>query len=157
MKIKQITAFIAIALTAIALSGCSLNRDVESLRPYAPSDGVLADVQALKARNLLFIKGDSERAVLIGSFVNSTAEPVTATIQVITAAGERLEVSFDVAANSKFDLGYNGTNPLAVPISEAPGSLHSIFLSAGADPITLQVPVMDGSLAEYRPFVEALN
>lgn len=150
-------AFIVIALTTVALAGCSFGREVESLKPYAPSDGVIADVQDLKARNLLFIKGDGEKSVLIGSFVNSTMEPITGTIQVMSSTGERLEVSFEVAANSKFDLGYNGTNPLAVPISESPGQLHSIFLSGGGDPITLEVPVMDGTLAEYRAFYEALN
>jgi hypothetical protein len=156
LKIKKIIAFIAIALTTVVLTGCSFGRDVESLKPYSPSDGVIADAQELKARNLLFIKGDGEKALLIGSFVNSTMEPITGTMQILQADGERLEVSFDVAANSKFDIGYNGTNPLAVPISESPGQLHSIFLSGGGDPITLQVPIMDGSLEEYRPFYDAL-
>jgi hypothetical protein len=157
LNIKKIIAFFAIALSTVALSGCSFQRDVESLKPYSPSDGVIADVQDLKARNLMFIKGAEDRSVLIGSFVNSTLEPIVGKIQVVSASGERLEVSFDVGPNSKFDLGYNGTNPLAVPISEGPGQLHSIFLSSGGDPITLQVPVMDGTLEEYRSFYEALN
>ena len=55
MKIKKLTALLASVLTVVALSGCSLSRDVASLDPYSPSDGVILDIGDLKARNFLLI------------------------------------------------------------------------------------------------------
>jgi len=39
-------------------------------------------------------------------------------------------------------------------IAEGPGSMHTIFVSDGINPIELDVPVLDGSLQEYRPFLD---
>ena len=67
MQIKKLTALLATALTVVALSGCSLSRNVFSLDPYSPSDGVISDIGSLKVRNVLLIKSEGPQAVLIGS------------------------------------------------------------------------------------------
>ena len=67
MKTKKFAAILASILTVVALSGCSLSREVASLDPYSPSDGVVSDIGALKVRNLMVIKGDGEQGVLIGT------------------------------------------------------------------------------------------
>lgn len=157
MNVKKITALATAALATLALSGCSLSREVASLDMYAPSDGVQLDIEQLKARNVMFLKGKSGNAILIGSFVNSGMEPVIATIQTTDATGEPVSVAFEVEAGQKFDLGYNGVEGIVLPLSGKPGSMHSIYLSDGNDPQEIKVPILDGTLAEYRPFVEALN
>lgn len=157
MNIKKISALALVGLATVALSGCSLSREVASLDMYTPSDGTQLDIEHLKARNLLFLKGASGNAVLIGSFVNSGTEPLFATIQIKDATGQPVSVAFEVAGGQKFDLGYNGSEGIVLPISQRPGSMHSIFLSDGSDPIEMLVPVLDGTLAEYREFVEPLN
>ena len=139
------------------LSGCSLSREVASLDMYSPSDGTMLDVANLKARNVMFIKGAGNKVMLIGSFVNSGMEPVMASIQTKDASGEDIRVAFEVKPSGKFDIGYNGTEGVIMTLDEKPGAMHSIFLSNGSDPIEMLVPIMDGSLAEYRPFVESLN
>jgi hypothetical protein len=157
LKFKKFVALAAVALATVALSGCSLSRDIASLDMYAPSDGVQLDIEQLKARNVMFIKGASGNAVLIGSFVNSGTEAITATIQTEDANGEVVRVAFEVGAGKKFDLGYNGTEGVVMPLSGFPGSIHSVYLAGSADPIEMNVPILDGTLAEYRPFVESLN
>lgn len=157
MKFKKFVALAAVALATVALSGCSLSRDIASLDMYSPSDGVQLDIEQLKARNVMFIKGASGNAVLIGSFVNSGTEAITATIQTEDANGEVVRVAFEVGAGKKFDLGYNGTEGVVMPLSGLPGSIHSVYLAGSADPIEMNVPILDGTLAEYRPFVESLN
>ena len=157
MNIKRLSSLTLIAALAVSLSGCSLQRDVESLKPYAASDGVLLTLDSLKARNVLLIQGTAGKAMLIGSFVNSTDKDVTATLQTLDANQKPQNASFVVKAGAKFDIGYNGIDGLELDLDEVPGSLHEVYLSDGSDPIQMLVPVMDGTLSEYKSFFEALN
>lgn len=157
MQIKKIATLTSLVLATALLSGCSLSREVTSLEMYAPSDGTMVDAESLKARNVMIIKGSGNKALLIGSFVNSGMEPVMASLQTTDSTGEEIRVAFEVKPAGKFDLGYNGTEGVLLSLDSKPGSLHTIYVSDGSDPIELVVPVMDGSLAEYRPFVESLN
>lgn len=157
MQIKKIATLTSLVLATALLSGCSLSREVTSLEMYAPSDGTMVDTESLKARNVMIIKGTGNKALLIGSFVNSGMEPVMASLQTKDSTGEEIRVAFEVEPSGKFDLGYNGTEGVLLSLDAKPGSLHSIYVSDGSDPVELVVPVMDGSLAEYRPFVESLN
>lgn len=157
MNVKKITSLTLLSLATLSLAGCSLSGTVSSLQPYAPSDGVQVDAQSLKARNVLIIQGDSGRAVLIGSFVNSSQDDLVASVQTKDAAGQDIRVEFAVKAGTKFDLGYNGTEPITFKLDGTPGQVHEVAVSGGGDPFVLDVPVMDGSLEEYRAFAEALN
>jgi hypothetical protein len=157
VNLKKITSVSLIALSALALTGCSLSREVTSLEPYAPSDGVQLDIQDLKVRNLILIQGTSGKAVLIGSFVNSSKNDVLATLTTKDSSGEELRVEFPVTAESKFDMGYNGTEPLAFQLDLVPGQMHSVYVNAGQDPMEILVPVVDGSLEEYREYAESLG
>ena len=157
MNVKKITSLTLLALATLSLAGCSLSGTVSSLQPYAPSDGVQVDAQSLKARNVLIIQGESGRAVLIGSFVNSSQEDLMASVQTKDASGQDIRVEFAVKAGTKFDLGYNGTEPISFKLDGTPGQVYEVAVSGGGDPFVLDVPVMDGSLEEYRPYAEALN
>ena len=157
MNVKKITSLTLVALASLSLAGCSLSGNVESLKPYAPSDGVQVDAQSLKARNVLLIQGESGRAVLIGSFVNSSQEDLIASVQTKDSAGQDIRVEFAVKAGTKFDIGYNGTEPITFQLDGNPGQVHDVAVSGGGDPFVLNVPVMDGSLLEYREYAESLN
>lgn len=157
MNVKKITSLTLVALASLSLAGCSLSGSVESLRPYAPSDGVQVDAQSLKARNVLLIQGESGRAVLIGSFVNSSQEDLVGSVQTKDSAGQDIRVEFAVKAGTKFDIGYNGTEPITFQLDGNPGQVHDVAVSGGGDPFVLNVPVMDGSLLEYREYAESLN
>lgn len=157
MNVKKITSLTLVALAGLSLAGCSLSGNVESLKPYSPSDGVQIDAQSLKARNVLLIQGESGRAVLIGSFVNSSQEDLMASVQTKDSSGQDIRVEFAVKAGTKFDLGYNGTEPITFQLDGNPGQVHEVAVSGGGDPFVLNVPVMDGSLLEYREYAESLN
>ena len=157
MNVKKITSLTLVALASLSLAGCSLSGNVESLRPYAPSDGVQVDAQSLKARNVLLIQGESGRAVLIGSFVNSSQEDLVGSVQTKDSSGQDIRVEFAVKAGTKFDIGYNGTEPITFQLDGNPGQVHDVAVSGGGDPFVLNVPVMDGSLLEYREYADSLN
>jgi hypothetical protein len=153
---KLITA-IAGVFTLVALSGCSLNSEVESLRPYAPSDGVQSEVGDLKTRNLMFIRNDAGRAVLIGSFVNASQNELMASIETDDKDGNTIKFDFSVEPGGVYDLGYNGNPGIVLEVDEIAGAMRNVYLAAGGDPFGKLVPVLDGTLEEYRPFAEALD
>lgn len=155
MKAKKLVAIVAAIAVSFSLAGCSLSREVASLDPYAPSDGVQIDKEELKVRNVMFVVGEDGNAVLIGSFVNQSEEVVSGTLETLDSNGAVVVTEFSVPGESKFDLGYNGTEGKRLFLTEIPGSMHPVFVRiAGADPVEMQTPILDGSLEEYRPFID---
>jgi len=149
--------FVAAAVAAsLSLSGCSFSPPA-SLIPYAPSDGTQLDLADLRARNFLLIRGADTPALLIGSVISTSREPQNFSLQLFNSAGERITEQFEVAAMGKTDIGFNGNEGMIVEIDALPGALYPIFISDGGDPIELLVPVLDGTLAEYREFYEQLK
>lgn len=158
MRNNKLATIAASLVTLLLLSGCSLSREVESLRPYAPSDGVQSDLGDLKSRNLMFIRNDAGRAILIGSFVNSSQNELMASIETKDAAGDTIRFDFSIEPGGVYDLGYNGNPGIVLDVDEFAGAMRNVFLtSAGGDPFGKLVPVLDGTLEEYRPFAEALD
>ncbi|MGA1627524.1 MAG: hypothetical protein ACO330_01660 [Aquiluna sp.] len=154
MKAKKFTAVIAAIVTIFALTGCSLSREVASLDPYAPSDGVQVDTDELKARNVMFVVDDAGNAVLIGSFINPGQGAVSATLETLDSNGTVVMTEMTVEAGAKFDLGYNGTAGKYLYLTETPGSMHPVYMRVTGDPTRMLVPILDGALEEYRGFID---
>ena len=158
LRNSKIATVAAALISLLVLSGCSLNREVESLRPYAPSDGVQSEIGDLKTRNLMFIRNEAGRAVLIGSFVNASQNELMASIETNDAAGDTIKFDFSIEPGGVYDLGYNGNPGIVLDVDEFAGAMRNVFVtSAGGDPFGKPVPVLDGTLEEYRPFAEALD
>ena len=154
MKAKKFIALIAAIATVFALAGCSLSREVASLDPYAPSDGVQIDTEELKARNVMFVVDEEGNAVLIGSFINPGQSAVSATLETMDSNGTVIMTEMIVDAGAKFDLGYNGTEGKYLYLTETPGSMHPVYMRVTGDPTRMLVPILDGSLEEYRGFID---
>ena len=154
LKAKKFTAVIAAIVTIFALTGCSLSREVASLDPYAPSDGVQVDTDELKARNVMFVVDDAGNAVLIGSFINPGQGAVSATLETLDSNGTVVMTDMTVGAGAKFDLGYNGTEGKFLYLTETPGSMHPVYMRVTGDPTRMLVPILDGALEEYRGFID---
>jgi hypothetical protein len=154
LKAKKFTALVAAIVTIFALAGCSLSREVASLDPYAPSDGVQVDTEELKARNVMFVVDDAGNAVLIGSFINPGQGAVSATLETLDSNGTVVMTEMTVEAGAKFDLGYNGTEGKFLYLTETPGSMHPVYMRVTGDPTRMLVPILDGALEEYRGFID---
>ena len=154
MKAKKFIALIAAIATVFALAGCSLSREVASLDPYAPSDGVQVDTEALKARNVMFVVDEDGNAVLIGSFINPGQGAVSATLETMDSNGSVIMTEMTIEAGAKFDLGYNGTEGKYLYLTETPGSMHPVYMRVTGDPTRMLVPILDGALEEYRGFID---
>ena len=159
MLVRRITIALAATAMTLSLSACSLTGNVASLEPYSPSDGQQIDLESVKARNFIYLVGDSGRGFLIGSLVSTSPADIRVKLQYVDpATDERTDVFFDVPAGSKIDFGYNGNPAVELPVVEVPGQTAKFFLLE-SDSIsgTIQVPVLDGTLSEYQMLLDQLE
>lgn len=156
MSIRKFAALAIAASVMLGTSGCNFTGPVESLKVYAPSDGAQASFKSVKVRNFIYLVNTDGEGALFGSVINSGLEADQFKIQYTNAAGAKTDVNYSVAAGQKLDLGYGGGE--AVDLDIAPlqaGKILSIYVQAGSEVgEKLNVPVLDGTLAEYKTLVE---
>ncbi|PID53823.1 MAG: hypothetical protein CSA58_07305 [Micrococcales bacterium] len=115
---------------------------------YTATDGVQTTVNQVKVRNVLVVSAEKDAE---GSFqatvINDSAKPVT--VSFASAEGSIGEVTVD--PGQLHDLEADRLTIESVPVW--PGELMPIQVSAAGESVDLDVPVLDGTLPEYRDLV----
>ena len=154
----MIRKFAAVALAAgvmFGTAGCNMISHVATNDVYAPSDGAQVDASDLRARNFLLLT-DGAKHILIGTLINGGVDSLSATLS-FEDGGAQKSTQVNLNAGQKFDIGYNGTAALPV-VSDLPaGALFKVEVSVDGNKQELRVPVLDGTLAEYKAILEANN
>ena len=141
-----------VAAALVALAGCSATNPITSDDPYSASDGVRGEVGDVTAENLFLLtaaKGDP--GALQGALTNRGDESVEVRI-----AGEQDSESTDVRvpAGQTVLLGAEGEDVQLGSVPVEPGATTPLTLTTGAaGSVTLDVPVLDGTLPEYATLV----
>jgi hypothetical protein len=153
--------FAAVALAAsllVGTAGCTFNSPIASRIDYAPADGSQADLESLKVRNFIYLTNGTVSA-LAGSIVNSGSSATTLKISYTDAAlNEAKEVVFTVAAGQKLDLGFNGSEALAIDLGGKAGDIVRINVTEGSGTaVELRVPVLDDTFDFYKPIIDSLE
>lgn len=145
-RTRRRAALAAAALSVFALTGCQLNSPATTTFRYAPADGVEIDGTALLVRDLLVVShGNGAPAVVSGSLINQTSEPLAVNV---SAAGTSLTPEVTVEANSAARLdgvAADGTEGerMVLPTLESPaGESIEIRLSANGETLTANAPVL---------------
>jgi hypothetical protein len=156
---RTVSAALVLGAIALGTAGCSFSRDVASLNMYSPSDGQQTDLEFVKARNMIFLTAEDGSTYLIGSIVSLNTEPEVIKIQYINPeTQERSDAYFEIPSQSKLDLGYNGNPAVKLPIIEVPGQTALLYiLESDLVSSSIQVPVLDGTLSEYRMILDQLQ
>lgn len=148
---KNAAKALGLALAVVlVLSGCSFAANITTMKPYAPSDGVRVEVGGVHAQNLLIVvPAEGDEAVLIGSLTNESTDAVGVEL---TQVGQGASASVKVDGSSTVRLGTEDERTLRVAVdSVKPGSLTEVRIAVdGTQTATLTVPVVDGTLPEYR-------
>lgn len=152
-RAQRLSLIAAIGIGAMAFTGCSAINQQSTTMVYSASDGVRLDMGQLELRNVLIISeaaGGPGRVV--GTFYNQADSDITLTIS--GAQGSQTEITVEpgipLVLNSKSDKSILST------MDQAPGSIESLELrqsGAGSETATLKVPVLDGTLVEYKDLV----
>lgn len=142
----------AVALVAALLGGCSQFSEQTTQQPYSASDGVKGDNGPLGVRNLLLVTDEQgEVATVSGTLVNTSDEPLKVVLGSASGGpGEPIEVPADGVVTLTAD-----DTRIEVPIQSGAGTLVPFVISdvnaqTSGVAITLDVPVLDGTLAEYK-------
>ncbi|MDJ0318039.1 MULTISPECIES: hypothetical protein [Arthrobacter] len=152
-RAQRLSLIAAIGVGAMTFTGCSAINQQSTTLVYSASDGVRLDMGQLELRNVLIIS-DAAGAPgrVIGTFYNQSDSDITLTFN--GAAGAQTEIS--VKPGTPLVLNDKADKAILSTVAQRPGSLETLELSqsgAGSESATLKVPVLDGTLAEYKNLV----
>lgn len=155
MKTRAVASIaIAVAL-GFGLTACNYISPQRTTMQYDASDGVSAVVGDLEVRNALFLidpekgEGTAEVASLLFAVVNHTGEAAEFTISV---GGSNTQTTIVVPAGETLvPVGYGEGQSIIIEGTEfVGGSTHVVtFTPSEGGSTTVNVPVLDGTLAEY--------
>lgn len=139
----------AIALLAVGMTGCSAVNVQATTLHYSPSDGIVFDAGDVHMRNLMLVTNAAdEPARLIGSMVNDTDKAMSVEL---TVDGNSATVEVPKKTSLKLE---DDANKVVLPSAGAePGSHVEATVKAGGSSVSESMPVVDGTLESYRPFV----
>lgn len=137
-------------LAVLGATGCSATSLQATTIQYSPSDGIVDQVGPVLLRNILIITSDEgEPGNLLGTMFNESDSPVQVTIE-----GENESSEITIEGNGKYvfedEVDDDGT---LQGISEIPGALVDLDFTVNSESATFRVPVLDGTLEEYREYV----
>lgn len=151
-RTPRLVATVAVGIAvALGATGCSIMAPQATLIEYSASDGVnVPNSGPLMVRNALIVADDSGVAGnFIAAIVNDTDSDEILTIGY---AGRVATVA--VPANTVASLGIDADPLLIDGLDSIPGSdVAMAFQSGDGEGVEIAVPVLDGELPQYAPFV----
>lgn len=159
MSIRKVATIALAAAITLGTAGCTFVSPIASLDVYAPSEGSQVDLGDVKVRNVSFLTDGDKKNVLVGAFVNSGLETASVTLQYEDAQlAETKTYSFQLKPKESLDLGTQYAAALPMVLAGEPGALTSIFIGVnGETPQELRIPVLDGTLAEYKAILDSIQ
>ncbi|PYI69936.1 hypothetical protein CVV68_02015 [Arthrobacter livingstonensis] len=137
----------------MAFTGCSAINAQSTTMVYSASDGVRLNMGSLELRNVMIVSNGADApGRVLGTFYNTSTSDITLTIS--GAQGSQTEITVKPGVPTVL----NGANDAAIlsTVTARPGAMEVLQLrqSGGTtDTGSLNVPVLDGTLAEYKPLV----
>lgn len=142
---------LGLALT-FGATGCSMVAPQATTISYSPSDGVnVPSSGPLVVRNALIVADeDGASGNFLAAIVNDTDDAATLNIGV---GSDHQTVR--VPARTTVSLGMDGVDPLLLEdLDSKPGTdVEVSFQSGDGEGVATAIPVLDGTLPQYAPFV----
>lgn len=152
-RAQRLSLIAAIGIGAMAFTGCSAINPQSTTMEVAVSDGVHLDMGQLKLRNVLIIsEAAGKSGHVAGTFYNEADSDIILTIS--GAQGAQTQVT--VKPGIPLVLSSQNDNAVLSTMAQGPGSMETIELrqsGAGSKTASLNVPILDGTLAEYKNLV----
>lgn len=149
---KLAMAAAAIGVGLLSVTGCGFVNAQQTSHQYAASDGIKEDVGPVQLRNLLIVSTGSDKpGRVVGAVFNTSSSDVTLTLN--GASGSQTQIQ--VKANSSTLLNDSTDEAILSRAGAAPGALAPVTATVSGVSREIKVPVVDGSLAEYRGYLPA--
>ena len=164
LKARFVSSLALAAALALGATGCGMFAPQGTTDPYAPSDGIELTIDSIDVRNLLLV-GDAaaENFNVVFTAVNrgDVAEQLNITF-VDDSGTKNAKAQFAVAPGTNVfgelnqavsATGGTGAQIVSIP-GLAIGATVTAYVQVGTgQEVERQVPVLDGTLAEYAPLV----
>ncbi|MBO0909856.1 hypothetical protein [Arthrobacter sunyaminii] len=139
-----------IALAVLGVSSCSAVNEQATVREYSPSDGIVENVGDVELRNILMVSnGDGEEGRLLGTVVNASSEDVE-----FSLATGGTTLTWNIEAGDKVVFEDAAAAEVTVPnVDVKPGTGLRGDASNGTETVEVNIPVVDGTLADYREYL----
>ena len=148
-RARRAVAAAALAVLALGVTSCGAINQQATTMQYAASDGIVVNVADLEVRNLMFVsKGANDEARAIGSIINNTAAAQTLTLKTATGSA-----TVSVPAKTVVKLEDDANKTTLPALGVLPGEQATTTISVGSSSDEVQVPIVDGTLEEYRQYV----
>ncbi|WP_181578390.1 hypothetical protein [Arthrobacter sp. AQ5-05] len=146
---RRVVAAAALAMLTLGVTSCGAINEQATTFQYAASDGIVLNVGDLDVRNLMLItKSATDEARVLGSLVNDTDAAQSLELKLSTGS-----VTIAVPAKSVVQLEKKENEKLLPSTGVAPGAHAKATLTVGSNSDEVGVPVIDGTLEEYRQYV----
>jgi hypothetical protein len=146
---RRVVAAAALAMLSLGVTSCGAINEQATTFQYAASDGIVLSVGDLDVRNLMLVtKSATDKARLIGSLVNDTDAAQSLDVTLSTGS-----VSINVPAKSVVNLEKSENAKTLPSAGVLPGAHAEATLAVGSGSEDIGIPVVDGTLEEYREFV----
>lgn len=147
---RRVAASLCVAATIASMSGCAVIAGEEPLPPEeleAIALGANAEVSHVAARSIVLVAADrGEPGRLLGTLFNRGDAPVE-----VELSDADDSVVVEVPAGDLVAL--EEQEFLVQSVEQIPGSYVEIGLAVDGEEAVLQVPVRDGSLEAYAPYL----
>lgn len=145
---QAVTAGAVVVL--LGTSGCSLYADQTTREIYSPSDGIVSDLGDLRLRNIMIVgTADGSDGRFIGTIANTGDQDADITIDTGSAS---TEITVEALTDFKFEDETDDDATLE-GLDTTPGARIPVEFTVNGEASTVGVPVLDGTLEEYREFV----
>lgn len=156
MKARLVSAVVLASVVALGTAGCGFITPQATNYEYAPSDGVNVTAGAVEIRNALFITNDSATTfnlTMTAVTAAKSAENLTITI-VVDSERSSKEITVEPGL-TKFGNAKDGQEQIVFTDLDLKAGQTALayFEVAGNEPVKQYVPILDGSLKEYKPLV----
>lgn len=139
---KAVPALMMCAMLSLAGCGGTEEEDLDAI-----ANGEDGQVGVVQLRSMLLVAaGEGQPGRLLGTLVNESSAPVEVTI-----SDPDDQVTVTVPADGQYPLDTN--EQILDTVQDRPGALTALSLTTPADSTELKVPVMDGTLDPYKPYL----
>lgn len=144
----------ALSLAVVfSTAGCNFISPVATMEVYTPSDGSDVDFGSVAGRNVFILVNPAGQTALFGSFINRENTDTTFNFEL-----DGVSYSQSLQGNQKLDLGFNGSNAVALGAFTAQaGSLAKLTFKNGSQAVDQTIPVLDATFAQFAPLVNSLG
>jgi hypothetical protein len=159
--IKRIQQLLVLTLIAATLTGCGSGRTAETRMIKQVTDGVEAQSNEIRLRNILIVKNENSEGILVGTLVNwsDTSDAITG-ITIGGMAATQSAPRYELLKNKPIIFAGESANADAfTPLTQIAGErVPIIFTFEKASPVALDALIVENlewykDLPRYQPTV----